>query len=101
MNFNYIKSRSFIKPDIIDSTSSKKVVYIRRDITEIEEEGKVFYEYEEAKISKEEYDKYLMETNIIQFIDSIENLKNENKSLNKQIDILTSCILEMSEIIYN
>ena len=61
MKLNYIKSQSSVKPDLVDTTSSKKVVYIRQNIIEAQKDDAVFYEYEEAKLTKEEYQEYLKE----------------------------------------
>ena len=55
MKLNYIKSQSSVKPDLVDTTSSKVVVYLRQNIVEniktdeISGEESVFYEYEEYK----------------------------------------------------
>ena len=71
MKLNYVKSQSSVKPDLIDTTSSKTTVYIRQNIVENiktdEMSGKetVFYEYEEAKLTKEEYQEYMKELEII------------------------------------
>ena len=71
MKLNYVKSQSSVKPDLIDTTSSKTTVYVRRNIVENkktdEMSGKetVFYEYEEAKLTKAEYKEYLKELEII------------------------------------
>ena len=71
MKLNYIKSQSSVKPDLVDTTSSKVVVYLRQNIVENiktdEMSGKetVFYEYDEAKLTKEEYQEYLKELEII------------------------------------
>ena len=71
MKLNYIKSQSSVEPDLVDTTSSKTTVYIRQNIVENkktdEMSGKetVFYEYEEAKLTKEEYQEYLKELEII------------------------------------
>lgn len=71
MKLNYIKSQSSVKPDLVDTTSSKTTVYIRQNVVENkktdEMSGKetVFYEYEEAKLTKEEYQEYLKELEII------------------------------------
>ena len=71
MKLNYIKSQSSVKPDLIDTTSSKAVVYLRQNIVEniktdeMSEEKTVFYEYEEAKLTKAEYQEYLKELEII------------------------------------
>ena len=71
MKLNFIKSQSSVKPDLVDTTSSKVVVYLRQNIVENiktdEMSGKetVFYEYEEAKLTKQEYQEYLKELEII------------------------------------
>lgn len=71
MKLNFIKSQSSVKPDLVDTTSSKVVVYLRQNIVEnqrIDEmsgETTTFYEYEEVKLTKEEYQQYLKELEII------------------------------------
>ena len=71
MKLNYVKSQSSVKPELVDTTSSKVVVYLRQNIVENkktdEMSGKetVFYEYEEAKLTKAEYKEYLKELEII------------------------------------
>ena len=71
MKMNYVKSKSTIKPELIDTTSSKTTVYIRQNIVEniktdeMTGEKTVFYEYDEAKLTKEEYQEYLKELEII------------------------------------
>ena len=71
MKLNYIKSQSSVKPDLVDTTSSKVVVYLRQNIVEniktdeMSGEKIVFYEYEEAKLTKAEYKEYLKELEII------------------------------------
>ena len=71
MRLNFIKSQSSVKPDLVDTTSSKGVVYLRQNIVEniktdeMSGEETVFYEYEEAKLTKEEYQEYLKELEII------------------------------------
>ena len=71
MKLNYVKSQSSVKPELVDTNSSKTCVYIRKNIVENtktdEMSGKetVFYEYEEAKLTKEEYQEYLKELEII------------------------------------
>ena len=68
---NYVKSESTIKPELIDATSSKTTVYIRKNIIEKERMDKetgdytTYYEYDEAKLTKEEYQEYLKELEII------------------------------------
>ena len=71
MKLNFIKSQSSVKPDLVDTTSSKVVVYLRQNIVEKiktdEKSGEetVFYEYEEVKLTKQEYQEYLKELEII------------------------------------
>ena len=71
MKMNYVKSESTIKPELIDTTSSKTTVYIRKNIIEKERMDKetgdstTYYEYDEAKPTKEEYQEYLKELEII------------------------------------
>lgn len=71
MKLNFIKSQSSVKPDLVDTTSSKAVVYLRQNIVENKKtdemsgEETVFYEYEEAKLTKSEYQEYLKELEII------------------------------------
>ena len=71
MKLNFIKSQSSVKPDLIDTTSSKVVVYLRQNIVENQRtdemsgETTTFYEYDEAKLTKEEYQEYLKELEII------------------------------------
>lgn len=71
MKLNYVKSQSSVKPDLIDTSSSKTTVYLRQNIVEIKRKDEMhneeitFYEYEEAKLTKEEYQEYLKELEII------------------------------------
>ena len=100
MKLNFIKSQSSIRPELIDTTSSKKVVYIRQNIVEVQKYDTVFYEYDEAKFTKDEYKEYLEEMKAQDTLEIIENLKTENQVLSEQVEMLTNCVLEMSEIIY-
>ena len=100
MNLYFKKSQSTVKPELVDTTSSKKVVYIRQNIVEAVVDETTFYEYDEAKLTKAEYQEYLKELEASNVSETIENLKAENKQLSETVEMLTSCILEMSEIIY-
>ena len=106
MKLKYIKSQSSVKPDLVDTTSSKVVVYLRQNIVEVEKTNEsydtqtTFYEYEEAKLTKQEYQEYLKELNGSDTLQTIENLKAENQNLNEQVSMLTECLLEMSETVY-
>lgn len=100
MNLYFKKSQSSVKPELIDTTSSKKVVYIRQNIITVQKDDATFYEYDEAKLTKSEYQEYLKELEATDTLEIVENLKAENKTLSEQVDMLTNCILEMSEMIY-
>lgn len=65
MNITYTLSQSTVKPELIDSTSSKKYVYLRKDIIETQQDNITFYEYQEAKLTHKEYEQYLKELSII------------------------------------
>ena len=71
MKMNYTKSESTIKPELVDATSSKTTVYLRKNIIEKERvdeetgESTPYYEYDEAKLTKEEYQEYLKELEIM------------------------------------
>lgn len=71
MKLNYIKSQSKNYPDLVDNTSSKTFVYLRKNVIELTnhdiELGKniTSFEYEEVKLTKEEYQQYLKELEII------------------------------------
>ena len=100
MNLYFKKSQSTVKPELVDTTSSKKVVYIRQNIVEAVVDETTFYEYDEAKLTKAEYQEYLKELNGSDTLQTIENLKTENQNLNEQVSMLTECLLEMSETVY-
>ena len=101
MKLEFYKSSSSVKPELIDTMSSKKVVYIRQNIIEMQKDDAVFYEYDEAKLTKAEYQEYLKELEATDTLEIVENLKSENKALSEQVDMLTNCVLEMSEVLYN
>lgn len=67
----YKQSQSAIKPKLIDTTSSKTTVYLRKNITERQRtdentgETTTYYEYEEAKMTKAEYEEYKMQLAIL------------------------------------
>ena len=100
-----MKSQSSVYPELLDTTSSKKYVYLRENVIEIESDNTdgetyTYYEYNEAKLTKEEYEQYLKEMGSTETLESIENLKAENQMLTEQVDMLTVCLMEMSEMVY-
>lgn len=100
MKIYFKKSQSTVRPELIDTTSSKKVVYIRQNIVETVVDETTVYEYDEAKLTKAEYAEYLKELEATDTLKIVEILKAENQTLSEQVDMLTSCILELSTIIY-
>ena len=59
---NWCKLQCDTMPELIDTTSSSVVNYMRRNITEktieVEGETKTVYEYEEIKVNKSEWDMF-------------------------------------------
>lgn len=61
----WTKSESTVMPETVDATSSKTRVYLRRGIEEKQRTDETsgdevtFYEYEEAKLTRAEYEEYL------------------------------------------
>lgn len=59
------KSESTVRPYTVDTTSSKTTVFLRRNIKEVQRKNEMsenettYFEYEEAKMTKDEYEKYL------------------------------------------
>lgn len=62
---NWYKSESTVRPDEVDTTSSKTTIYLRRNIaekqrgSEIDGNMQTYYEYDEARLTKREYEEYL------------------------------------------
>ena len=105
MNLGWYRSESKVRPLEVDTTTSKKYIYLRTNIEEVQmrnDDGESYtiFNYDEAKLTPEEYEIYLKEITATQTLDNIETLKAENESLLEQVDMLTNCILEMSEMIY-
>ena len=110
MKLNFIKSQSSVKPDLVDTTSSKTTVYVRQNIVEKEKTVEntnsedndatsttVFYEYDEAKLTKEEYQEYLKELNGSDTLQTIENLKVNDDKINSAIVSIEENNLDMSD----
>ena len=61
MQLTWRKSQAGQSPALLDTTSSKKVVYIRKNVEEVEkkdeETGETYtvYQYDECRISKTDY----------------------------------------------
>ena len=61
MKINWYKSSSTVRPTEVDYESSPTTVYLHRKIKEVEKDGIIFYEYEEAKLTPAEYTVYAAE----------------------------------------
>ena len=110
MKLNFIKSQSSVKPDLVDTTSYQTTVYVRRNIVEKEKTVEntnsedndatsttMFYEYDEAKLTKEEYQEYLKELNGSDTLQTIENLKTNDDKINSAIVSIEENNLDMSD----
>ena len=110
MKLNFIKSQSSVKPDLVDTTSSKTTVYVRQNIVKKEKAVEntnsedndatsttVFYEYDETKLTKEEYQEYLKELNGSDTLQTIEDLKVNDDKINSSIVSIEENNLDMSD----
>lgn len=93
MNLMYKNGTSTNKPNDIDSTSSKTVTYIYKDIKEktvTDDEGNTYkvYTYKVATLTKEEYKQYLLELNSESVTRDVETLKESSASLDEKTDEL-------------
>lgn len=76
----WYKSKSTVMPEIVDSTSSQKYVYVRQNIEKIQSkniisgETEIFYTYEEQKIPKEVYTIFEQERDNSGRLDDIEEV---------------------------
>ncbi len=66
LDIYYKKSQSTEQPSKLDTTSSKKYIYLRKNISKLEiadenNTSRILYEYDEAKLSKDNYQNYLKE----------------------------------------
>lgn len=67
MTINYYTSEAATEPALVDTTSSSVYVYIRKDVTKktrkdpATEEETDYYEYQEAKLTKDQYQTYLVD----------------------------------------
>lgn len=75
----WYKSESTARPAAVDATSSKKYVYIRKNIKEVERKDEMteikvkFYQYDEVKIPKEIYPIMEAQTNQNDRLNDIED----------------------------
>lgn len=95
MRLNYYTSSSTVEPDLIDDSSSKKVTYIRRNVvSEEQEDGSILYNYEECKLSKQDYETYINEQLLK---DSTESSK-KIAALEEEITELEMALCEVYEL---
>ena len=109
MILNWYKSESTVYPESVDNTSSKYVTYLRKNVVEKkvtdETTGEIhtMYEYDEAKLTNEQYEEYLKHPELWmmdEYNAEVNRLRQENIGLQSQVELLTGCILEMSEVLY-
>lgn len=109
MVLTYRKSES-TEPitELIDSHSSKKCVFIRRNVqavtrTNMDGDEYTAYEYEEAKLTKDEYARYLDEINAGTVMETMEEFKvlvdTEHKDIeNTDLTIMDKLLLFIDSI---
>lgn len=109
MILNWYKSESAVYPELVDNTSSKYVTYLRKNVTEKKVtdettgESHTMYEYDEAKLTKEQCAECLKHPELWTmegYNQGINRLRQENAGLQSQVELLTGCILEISEVLY-
>lgn len=95
-------SESTIKPLEIDTTSSKRYIYFRRDISEkkyTEESDVTVYQYMEAKVDKVEYEKnkslYDAELSIMDIEQAITEMDLKNIEAEQAITDLDLRVMEV------
>ena len=95
MNLNFGKSQSTQMPLLLDTESSESSVYIRRNVEEKQREDEhveggvqTYYEYEEAVLTRMEYQQYLNE-----------QLQAENTALKAQIAENADAMIELAGMI--
>lgn len=91
MQLKFGKSSSNIAPQLLDTESSQTSVYIRRNVEEKQRtneqsgETETYFEYEEACLTKLEYQQYVNE-----------QLTAENESLKAQLAEATDAVVELA-----
>ena len=108
MILNWHKSESGVHPELVDNTSSQYITYLRKNVVEkqvTDETGETYtmFEYDEAKLTKEQYAEYLKHPELWmmdEYNAEVGRLRRENAGLQSQVELLTGCILEMSEVLY-
>lgn len=88
--YEWKKSESTVKPELLDTTSSKVYNYIRKDIEEVEKEigGETYvsYTYLEKKIPKTEWEYYKSLTRLEETTnDRVSDLENAICELTKSL----------------
>ena len=77
MEPKYTYSESTVKP--LDVEVGKHCVYLRKDVTEEERDGIVFYTYQEAKMPHDEFNEYanfIAKRNAINGVNDSNNIAN-------------------------
>lgn len=77
MELVYRPSESTVRP--VEIEKSKHTVFLRKDIIEEERDGSVYYTYQEAKLSHEDFDKYasfIAAKNAINGVNDSNNINN-------------------------
>ena len=65
----WYQTQSTVRPETLDTASSRVYNYVRRNIEETEFEDVKFYVYEEAKVKKDDWPMYLKQEQMTADID--------------------------------
>lgn len=100
LNYKHVVGSQPEKPLEVDETSSKYSVYLRKNIVSKEVTDNnitsTFWEYDEAILTKEEYDEYKKEIDE----DKLAELIKSNKELRESNDLLAHCVMELGQMVY-
>lgn len=110
MTLEYYKSESSVTPELIDTTSSKKYTYLRKDVKEVEKEDPdgskyTIFEYDECKLTKEDYALYMVEQTTgdaytqaqLAIADLAETQENDKSELQEAIAELAEIVTTATE----
>ena len=97
MQLFWTKSSSTVKPSDVDYTSSPTTVYLHRNVTErTTSDGVKFYDYEECKLTPEDFKTYVSAT-YTDITNGVDELGNTMSSTVEAVDGLGETISSLEE----
>ena len=100
-------TESPVKPESVDTTSSKVYVLVRKDIKETtDSEGNTIYEYEEKFVSKEDWTTYsdiilqnqIIEQNSSDITSTMDGLVETYETVNNNTSDINICMSAIAEL---